>query len=187
MHTSNKVKSLPAGHVCTKISGKHGIGCLETPLGVGVSAKVLPCTKLPLLLTACLHFHRKAGWKVATAGIFSILQERSMGYEDKDVLRKVTNKRKSTLYSRGVTTILENPHSSYSHELHSRESLSMSQLAFPTSLTFWIRLSGKKKLSKKVLGCMELAGDLCTSSWPRAPGHTENYRGTDGSWWGLQC
>lgn len=87
-----------------------------------------------------------------------------MGYEDKAVLRKVTNKRKSTLYSRGVTTILENPHSSYSHELHSRESLSMSQLAFPTSLTFWIRLSGKKKLSKKVLGCMELSGDLCTSS-----------------------
>ncbi|KAF4797759.1 hypothetical protein TURU_068949 [Turdus rufiventris] len=61
---------------------------------------------------------RKAGWKVATAGIFSILQERSMGYEDKAVLRKVTNKRKSTLYSRGVTTILENAHSSYSHELH---------------------------------------------------------------------
>lgn len=124
------------------------------------------------------------GWKVATAGIFSILQERSMGYEDKDDPRKVTNKRMSTLYSCGVTTILENPHSSYSHTLHSRKSLSlsMSQLAFPTSLTFWIRLSGKKNLSKEVLGCMELAGDLFTSSYLRVPGHTaKSYRGIDGS------
>lgn len=113
---------------------------------------------------------------MATAGIFSILQERSMGYEDKDVLRKVTNKRKSTLYSHGVTTILENPHSSYSHELHIRESLSMSQLAFPTSLTFWIRLSGKKS---QVRRCWDAWNWQGTSALPHDQGLQVTQRTTE--------